>query len=307
MFGIFDIFNLLIGIVYPILSSYKSLKDYNDISKRIDSGKLTFGSVQVPINEILKRATGEQEGSDGSKDEGKALQYAIVGIQKWLIYWLVFASINVTETILLVKHLLPFYSFSTFIFRMWLISPFFISGYTTDLQGAISVAEKELNEFSQRGCGLIFFSFLKPWLDGEVSMLEDLNLNEKFSYLFSSSILSQVASMSVKDATGPSSGIKDDSSYLSTFVTRIKDAGTSSGITKYFYEFQGGDGRKDLGDQSLPKSHTSTESTLTDDISDEYDLVDKPANASVKTAPNTAGFSSSVEAKSTEKQKGWFW
>lgn len=228
-------------------------------------------------------------------------------MQKWIIYWLVYASINVAETVLLVRHLLPFYSFSTFIFRMWLISPFFILGVTADLQGAISVAENELNEFSQRGCGLVFFSFLKPWLDGEVSMLENLNLNEKLSYFFKSSILSQVASMAVKDATGPGSGMKDDSSYLSTFVTRIKDAGTSSGITKYFYEFQGSDGKKDLGDQSIPKLHTSTESTLTDDISDEYDLVDKPSNANAKTAPNTAGFSSGIEPQSTEKLKGWFW
>lgn len=289
------------------MSSYKSLKDYNEISRRIESGRLSFGSVHVPINEILKRATGDGEGSDGSRNEGKALQYATVGTQKWLIYWLVYASTNVAETVLLVKHLLPFYSFSTFIFRMWLLSPFFVLAFTIDLQETITVAEKDLSEFSQRGCGLVFFSLLKPWLDGEISMLEYLNWNERLSNFFRSSVLNQVASIAVKDTTGSGSGTKDSSSFLSAFVTRIKDAGTSSGITKYFYEVQESDGKKDLGDQNITKLHISTESTIADDISDEYDVVDKPSNANLRAASNSSGFSSSVEAQHTEKLKGWFW
>lgn len=175
------------------------------------ASNLNIAGFNVPINTLLKKAAGEQTNPIGHED--KVLREHLVVLQKWFVYWIVYAAIHTVESVIPLHYLLPGYSFFRFLLSGWLVLPIFLSFRTE--AGGEDVTAKEWNSFSGQGCGLVYYQYLRPWLEGELSILANLPINVSAIQNF---VLNNLSSLSFLlkylNVDGSKAGAGGESSYL---------------------------------------------------------------------------------------------
>lgn len=134
---------MLVSIVFPIFASFKALEAYNSNKSN------NFIPIPLAFKEID--------------------QQNLLKIQKWFIYWIVFGIITFVELILFLNYL-PFYYFSKCLFNIWLLIPFF--NISKD-------QSKDWIQFTQSGSGLIYFTYLKPFLNKSTTRVKQLSFTAK--------------------------------------------------------------------------------------------------------------------------------
>lgn len=143
--------------VLPMYSSYATLKQYQRVVANLLTATITIKGVSFP--NPLSNVPSEHP----LKEE--ELQYSL-NLQKWLIFWIVHASFALVESVLFLKYLIPFYNFFKFGANVWMLSGISIADLLWP--GQIDTMEKltaKWTEFTENGCGMVFYTFIKPVLE----------------------------------------------------------------------------------------------------------------------------------------------
>ncbi|ODV77581.1 uncharacterized protein CANTADRAFT_23694 [Suhomyces tanzawaensis NRRL Y-17324] len=211
----------LVSTVYPVIASYKAFDEYSKVANEIASSQFKIGGVTVPLNLVFKQAATEP----GTED--RALQTSLITIQKWFIYWVVLATVQSAETFLFLRHLIPLYSLIKLSFSIWLLSPMVTFGSATpDTTKAFDNTE-DWTKFSQNGCGLVYFSFIKPWIETKLVKFDVFPQKlftdaKKLAGLgFSNTLIEQAVKSSQQ---GPETGLGvSESGILDSSYVMVKD------------------------------------------------------------------------------------
>lgn len=257
-------FSVLTSSVYPVIASYKAFEAYSRLANKYASSNFKVAGISVPLNFLYREG-----GSDQLDEE---LQVLMISIQKWFIYWIVFASVQLVETVLFLRHIIPLYSTFKLGFVGWLIFPMIISEGGKKIGGGSSgdpvAGEQNANSllsfdhtkdwisFTNNGAGLVYFQFIRPWIEGHFDSFNPSRLIGEVSGLVSNLGLSA----NTESAATPSTL---DSSFI-----MVKNFTSKLGY--------GGDGKQDT---------------------EEYDLVENVGETKA----------TGVETKATKNVKGWLW
>lgn len=293
-------FSLLVSNVYPIVASFKAYEEYVEASKKFDSSNINIGGFNVPINTLLKKATGDHD--EKELPEATLLVYKSNKVHKWLIFWVVNTTFNLLTSILFIKQIVPFYSLIRLIISVWFVSPMLqiksIDNYdpTEDWQS-----------FFDSGCGYCYCQFIRPWLNGDFAMLSDLSFDSNRLYdnvsnvlitlinLVKLSPLSGLLQFNQKGTTAassPSASKSSHSSYapVADYAESFKTFGAMK-LQEYF-----------KGSSTAAESVSSETGNDKEAVDDDYDMIDPP----VKTDA-TGSQPAESEASGAAKKKGWFW
>ncbi|CUM63361.1 uncharacterized protein PRCAT00000934001 [Priceomyces carsonii] len=281
MISLFKIANAIACTIYPVFASYKSFEEYSKVVSRMGASNISIAGFNVPIQALLKRATGDNTEQLGKDEE--LLQTHLLTIQKWLIYWMVTASCSVVESVLFLRYIVPFYSFFKFLFSLWLISPMFST--STKVSGISEInREKEWAYFTDNGAGFVYYKFIKPWLDGELNVLSKLPFEPQ--KVFNSCV----------DRIGFSNALKM-MGFMSADQSeegQTANDGIIYTLRSYLFDMNG------ITRGSTSTATTATEASSYKDVVEEYDLVDKPIVKDGVTQRKTGSSEETVK-------KGWLW
>lgn len=256
--------SLVASSLYPIIASFNAYDSYAKVATKTGATTFLIGGVSIPLGTMLKRAT-----TNEASIEEDTLNYRLLTVQMWMIYWIVNGCVRVAESVLLLKYL-PLYSMARLCFSLWLIAPIVLSSTRLKQSQVLSFGDmqSEWVKFSSQGCGMVYFQYLKPLMEGQLAYLNSLSLEP---------ILAAV-------------------SRLVPFTLMV--VSESSG--KYG-ELLGGYG-KAFFSREAPKANTDA------DLAD-YDVVDSVADSQAKDVKAKAPESPAQDAKPEARATGrlWFW
>ncbi|GEQ72168.1 hypothetical protein JCM33374_g5854 [Metschnikowia sp. JCM 33374] len=284
MFGVFGLLNLLIGSVYPVIASFKAYDSYSRLATKTGSTTFNVGGVSIPLGTILKKAT-----TSGNAIEEDTMNYRLLSVQMWLIYWMVNASVCAVENILLLKWL-PLYSPLRCALSLWLIAPIIVSSSRLKSSQVLSFndVQQEWAVFSGQGCGLLYFQYLRPFIEENVGLLSRISLEPLLASISGNFVLPLAEYIGV--------------SALFSGAIANSDSWYTNMLSDYTKRFRSNN-EPTVGDINP---------SLYGDMS-EYDVVDKPGASDESevrsrtyskqdTVPNEQPRSSA-----TASVKSWFW
>lgn len=210
---------------------------------------------------------------------------------------------------LFLKHALPFYSLWKVVLFSWMVSPIFLS--TIANASALSpndLSAARLNrdwlEFSESGCGLCYYYYIKPWLDGEFeffSKFDSLLLLDKL--LIISPYFGSIKKFKFFNSQGNDENPFNYSSNstqngISNLASKIYDQGSYIFINQFFNseQPQSQPQHQPLTNEFKREKDVNVGPTVSNETDEEFDFVDKPK---VDDVTNRKG---KVEGK-----KGWIW
>lgn len=144
---------MIVGVVFPVFSSYRAYEGYSRVAKRIAASQFRVGGVTVPIGQLLN--------VEALAEDQRQLQRLMISIQKWFIYWVVYATIETAEAVLFLPTLIPLYSLFRLVVHLWLVVPMALAGGSEDVDKLFDDTEAWV-EFTQLGPGLVYFGYIKP-------------------------------------------------------------------------------------------------------------------------------------------------
>lgn len=249
--------------VYPIIASYKAYDTYSRLATSTGSTTINVGGVSIPLGTIFKKAT-----SQDATVEDDTLNFRLLAVQMWFIYWIVHAAICVAENVLFLKNL-PLYSLLRLGLSLWLIAPIVVSGARLKSSQVLSFhdMQQEWIGFSSQGCGLLYFKYLKPFMDDNLAILSRFSVEPLLAALSGKVVLPLAQKIGfLALVSGQTSTLFEG--YSKMFARSPETSGTSSGVS--------------FGDMS------------------EYDVVDRPE--SKRSVEPTVEPENPAAAK-----QSWFW
>lgn len=268
------------------------------LASKSAASTVNIGGVSIPLGTMLKRATTSE-----SSIEEDTLNVRLLSVQMWMIYWIVNGFVRAVESILFL-HILPLYSVARLCFSVWLIAPIVLTRTRNQKQLFVSFndMQAEWTSFSQHGCGLVYFHYVRPLMEGQLSFLYDLKMDEvlgqarkiltvPFLKLFV--LLTRGFGTEAPGNTDAGSG---GSSSMSEGVNYVQAFSTLSTFSKSYFPSRGADTR-------------GVDGNLSKDEFDEYEQVDAPLNATVAGLRNRGASGQSETPYKDEKGAGrrWYW
>lgn len=244
----------------------------------------------------------------------QSLQYYLITIQKWFIYWIVFASFQLIESIFFLKQIIPFYFFWKFLANIWLILPFIKFNMINNSNNIKNFDQaKDWLEFTQSGLGQIYFIYLNPVFNDFMRYLNDWNW--PYSNLLSfydyknkpvgpdSDSMFENSYVVVKSLKNRFYG--DDKQSESDKFSKNNDLSTSSSIDSKF-DLISHLSKKNSGPDLNNSSKNSGDfgKNLSKDSNDSDKHLSKDLG---KDSSNGSGNSYGKDSTSKSKRKSWFW
>lgn len=295
----------LVSVIFPIFGTYKSFESYNKVANDIAASNVSIGGFQVPINALLRKSS-ETTNDSGSSEQ--RLQRHLISMQKWMVYWIVYASLNTAESVLLLRYIVPMYSLIRLGVSIWLVAPM-ITGIPSD-EAEVNIAaarKKEFIQFLESGCGLCYYRFIKPCLNGEYKLPGGVDLTQIVSpsileYLNQYELIRYVTSQL---NLGKTNNAHPEGSLFDVVKSKVIDTSSSYLFVNNFFSDKATslstvDKATDK-DAKVPKELTAVKSSLVHVYDDEYDVVDKPGILEI--SDDTA----TISEPKIEKRKGWIW
>lgn len=290
-------------MIFPVFGSYKSVESYNKVANEIELSNVNIGGFQVPINALLRKSG---DSTDGTENDEESLQRHLISIQKWMVYWIVYATLSVIESVFLLRYIVPMYSLIRLGISVWLVSPMIIGSVGNPTGSNNIVArKKEFDLFLQSGCGLCYYRFIKPWLDGEFKLIGGIDLSRIISpsllgYLNQYELIHYI--MLYLHLNKPGEDRPENNFFELVKSKMVDSSGSYLFVNNFFTDKATGETSaiKDMClDPNTLDEPTGADSTLVNVLYEEYDVVDKPRAqdnlGNIKTVPTV------------EKRKGWIW
>lgn len=161
------------AIVYPVIASCRAFEDYTRVSNSIASQNLKIAGFTVPLNYFYKS---DGKNSNINQNDETALQIHLISIQKWFIYWIIVGIVSLFENVLFLKYLIPGYSLLRLGFNIWLIVPMISIRKEVDAESTFDHTI-EWKKFTSNGAGLIYFSYIKPWIEQHMETIRKYSNN----------------------------------------------------------------------------------------------------------------------------------
>lgn len=257
-------------VVYPVIGSYCAFESYSKVANRIAATNFKVGGISVPIGVLFKS-------QDISTSDDEQLQLQLITIQKWFIYWIVFASMQLVESLLFLRYFVPFYFAIKFMVSVWLILPMINGVRGSDTSRSFDTTQDWL-EFTNSGAGFIFFTYIKPFIENGLTKvdlglvknametgLRVFNLNPAVLwFVFSRLKLSDDSSKATTTLSSPSQESVIENSYV--IVKSLKNRFYGNGDStkevpiEEFDEVNVQDqvdSQKDITTETNPPSHTT--------------------------------------------------
>lgn len=270
----------IVSSIYPIIASYKAYDGYALLASKSAATSVNIGGVSIPLGTMIKRAT-----TEGTLEE-EFVNSRLLTVQMWMVYWIVHGCFTVVESVLFLTFL-PLYSTVRLGISAWLIFPIVVSSTRLSKSQVLSTSDiqNEWMGFSTLGCGMIYFQYVKPAMQGKLGFLDGLNVDSivnSVGGLSNVPLLAFCKALLFKEG-GTSQSPEDAGGNLAQAFTVF---------SKSFFPSREVDGN----------TPTSAEQPKKEDIED-YDMVDTPAmSASVD------GLTHREIADPTDKGKRtWFW
>ncbi|CAN3370640.1 hypothetical protein DICA4_F31032 [Diutina catenulata] len=161
---LFKLLTSVIGVVYPVVGSYRAYESYTRVAKRIAATHFRVAGVTVPIGAIFTA-------KDASADDQQLLQSELITMQKWFIYWIVYACVETGEAVFFLRQLVPFYDLFKLLLSAWLLVP--MVAKSSEVDSTTSFDEtKQWAAFSENGAGLVYFGYIKPAISRGLDRVE---------------------------------------------------------------------------------------------------------------------------------------
>lgn len=270
----------MVAIVYPVIASCRAFEDYTRVSNSIASQNLKIAGFTVPLNYFYK-----SEGKDVSRineNDERALQIHLISIQKWFIYWIVIGVVSLFENVLFLKYIIPGYSLLRLGFNIWLIVPMISIQKDVDANSTFDNTV-EWRKFTSNGAGLIYFGYIKPWIEQHMETIKKYSNNPIDVLQSVGGLNSFFNKNSNTGSPSESSSVSSDySNVIDSFVMvmNMKNKWTgTSGSPSNLEEIETND--------EIPETKEINESKL----NDEFDVVDGTVD------PNAQ----------VTKRRGFFW
>lgn len=256
--------------LYPIFALFSAYDSYAKLATKTGATTFNIGGVSIPLGTMLKRATA----GEASLEED-TINFRLLTVQMWMIYWIVNGCVRVAESVLLLKYL-PLYSLVRLCFSLWLVAPIALSSSRLKRSQVLSFADmqREWVDFSAQGCGLVYFRYLKPVIEGQLGYLSCLSIEPLLSAVGGKVVLP--AALLIGMAV-PAAG-----EQLASYMQAL------SGYSKLF------------ASREVPVAK--------DNDLDEYDVVDlprQPAPPADAAVPAAAGSADAAAAKASGRL--WLW
>jgi hypothetical protein len=161
---LFSFLSTVTLVVYPVIGSYHAFESYSKVANRIAATNFKVGGISVPIGVLFKS-------QDISTSDDEQLQLHLIAIQKWFIYWIVFASLQLVESLLFLKYLVPFYFAIKVVVSMWLVFPMINGVRKSDTSRSFDTTQDWL-EFTNSGAGFVFFTYIKPIIEDGLTKVD---------------------------------------------------------------------------------------------------------------------------------------
>lgn len=206
-----------------------------------------------------------------------AVQRHLISLQKWFIYWIVLAVVSIGENLLFLSYLIPGYSILKLGFNVWLIIPMLLMA-KEDVDTTVSTFDntEAWRKFTQSGAGLLFFTYIKPWIEHHIEILRKVEINP-LEIIKLANVMSYLAKS--QEVPLSTSGVNEETSMLDSsfvMVMNMKNKWTGMGISS-----------RDISDEKTK---------------DDFDVIEDSA---------TTQESSSIEAtnpsNATTRKRGYFW
>ncbi|EGV66442.1 hypothetical protein PSN45_002957 [Yamadazyma tenuis] len=296
--GFLNFVTLVTTVIYPVIASYRAYEQYKDANHKFNGSNLSIGGFNVPINTLFKKATGDHD--ETVPNEAALLLYESNRLQKWYVYWIVHTVVELIDSGLYLKYLIPFHSLFKLGISVWLLSPM-LQYRSIDAFDA----KTDLNSFFEGGCGFCYKKFVSPLLQGEVKFLSDISLkdipfNTEQLPTFVKSILDYVKKLMeaapsvslLNFIRGSARGVDINESGSTTSFSAASGAEYLGSLRSFSASTLQGYFSKVTSDPSA---------TSKDTVEDEYDVIDSPSQ--------TDGVGASPRTTQTDpvKRKGWIW
>ncbi|KAK6204898.1 uncharacterized protein RJT21DRAFT_117370 [Scheffersomyces amazonensis] len=308
--GLFSFLTTLISTVYPVIASYKAFDNYLEISKKIDNSSIRVAGITVPLplTYLLSKSTTTTttngntvtstttSGSSSLQVNEEHLQSTLITIHKWFIYWIVFGTIQLTESFLFFTWIIPFYSYLKLGFFIWLVVPMIKSSFDKRQRQLLSGKDFTLNDdwikFTESGAGFVFFTYIQPLLGSQFDNLGKLADKSVIHYILDSNPSLNASSTSSGGAgTSGVSGIGNASGESSESATATSSGQDSIGnvIDSSYVMVMNIKNRFGYGNDTSNVEESNVVSETTSETNDSTDT------------------STSINENRKEKKKGWFW
>lgn len=300
-FNPFDIsftnISVLTGVVFPVWGLYRLFEAYSTVARRVALAHIRVGGVAVPIGALFS-----MEGALAADQQ--RLQGALIDIQKWFIYWVVYALWEAVEAALCLPLIIPLYDLWRWGLSVWLVLPMVLrlegddSGRSFD-ESAAWVA------FTQLGAGWCYFHYLKPAIDKLSDKIKvdlpliPLNIPDFVSLVSQASQANQasVAANLASASRGPTNSPPPQATSLALLAMEA--------VFDSLYVMV-----NQLRERFVKPNDEEPVETSTEPLLAETSKVSE-ANDSGTTESDTLLASSSHEtastAPATKKKKGWIW
>lgn len=257
--------------MYPVLASYKAYDGYARLAAKSGATTIQVKGMTIPLGTMLKKATTSE-----ALIEEDTLQFRLLSVQMWVIYWITAATVTAAERFFLLRAL-PFYSLIRLGTSIWLVYPLVLSTHRVTSAQALSTADikREWTQFATQGCGYVYFVFLKPFLDDHLSQLN---------------MASAQRLVSLVQARLPHSVRL----YLSTTPS-------ATGTSKNTYFQMAADYARGFGKDFKAEASATNMSYIS-----EYDVVDKP-DALAPEGLRERVPSADAASQTPERKTAWFW
>ncbi|KAI5966329.1 uncharacterized protein KGF55_000638 [Candida pseudojiufengensis] len=260
------------------------------ITNSISSQNFKIKGITVPLNLIYSSSN-----KNLNENDEKILQLQLINLQKWFIYWIIQGFLQFFENFLFIITIIPGYTIIKLIFNIWLILPMISTNIrVNEINENINFDQtKEWQEFTNTGSGLLFFKFLKPWIEKNIDLIRNFVLNpfdlRNFTKLGSVLKLQDLIGFNFANVGGSSnattSSSNDFSSYLDSSFLMVMNM-------KNRFTGNNGESTNEVNKVVNDKS-----------LNEEFDIIDSNEKNEIK------GDSSVTETSTTEvhKRKGYFW
>lgn len=294
-----------VSTVYPIFASYRAYDGYATLASKSAASTVNIGGVSIPLGTMLKRATAGE-----SSIEEDTLNVRLLTVQMWMIYWIVIGFVSAAESVLFL-HVLPLYSIARLCFSLWLIAPIVLTRTRNQKQLFVSFndMQAEWASFSQQGCGLVYFQYVRPLMEGQFSFLYDLKMDEVLGQArqFLTVPLLKLFAVLTRGVGGESAG----SHGANSTGAGGSSAGVSSSAGEGVNYAQAFSTFSTFSKNYFPSRGVDVEGLAKDEF-EEYEQVDAPLNASVAGLKNRGPPEQSGAPKTDDKGdkaagRHWFW
>lgn len=269
----------LVSTVLPVYVSYNALVKYQRVTADAQSSTIKIKGISFP-NPLFT------ENPNAPPPTDQQVQAHSLTVQKWFIFWISRSFCELVEGLFFLRYVIPFYGMIKLVFNCWMLSRISIASTLWNTPEAeeesISIQSAKWHDFTTGGCGLVFYTFLKPLLDYPLDDIVSSGGGPSAWVSYATGAVSQGLSSTIS-STLSSDAPSEFGSVLGSSYVLVKGMFTSEKVVSKA-------STPEVKSKEVTNSPITTSAAGTPSTDFDYDLIEN------------------AEAEGlTQRKKGWVW